>query len=69
MLNEVQSFWAGLRMAVMNRQPGLSWQDTGQMLITDFFHVLKLSERQSSESDASGLSKAALSRAARRPTP
>lgn len=55
-------------MAVMNRQPGLSWQDTGQMLITDFFHVLKLSERQIGEPDAAKLSKAALSRQAKRAT-
>lgn len=51
MLNEVQEFWAGLRMAVMNRQPGLTWEDTGKMPITYFFHVLKLSEKNSGESD------------------
>lgn len=32
-------------MLVMQRQPGISWSDSGRMMIDDFFHVLKLSEK------------------------
>lgn len=32
-------------MAMLNRQPGLTWDEAGQMEICDFFHVLKLSEK------------------------
>lgn len=28
----------------MSRQPGMNWNDIGKMPVTDFFHVLKLSE-------------------------
>lgn len=42
---EKKRFWAGLKMLVMQRQPGISWADTGRMMIDDFFHVLYLSEK------------------------
>jgi len=29
----------------MNRQPGLTWDDVGGMQIEYFFHLLKLSEK------------------------
>jgi len=32
-------------MVVMNRQPGMSWKDTGSMSIVDFLHVLSVSEK------------------------
>jgi len=38
-------------MAVMNRQPGLTWDDVGGMQIPYFFHVLRLSEKQSGAED------------------
>jgi hypothetical protein len=45
-------------MAVMHRQPGLTWDDTGRMPITYFFHVLRLSEKATGEPDAQKLSRA-----------
>lgn len=33
-------------MAIMNRQPGVSWTDVGRMDIEEFFYVLQLSEKQ-----------------------
>lgn len=64
LLNEVQSFWSGMRMAVMNRQQGLTWDDAGRMQITYFFHVLKLSERK--DSGDSGGNNDKLSRSGKR---
>lgn len=34
-----------MKLAVMNRQPGMSWSDAGRMRIEEFFHVLNLSEK------------------------
>lgn len=34
-----------MKLAVMNRQPGLSWRDVGAMRIDEFFHVLNISEK------------------------
>ena len=36
-------------MVVMNRQPGMTWADTGGMSIVDFLHVLSVSEKFESE--------------------
>jgi hypothetical protein len=58
MLNEVQAFWSGMRMAVMNRQPGLTWEDVGRMPVTYFFHVLKLSEKSSGDTGDQKVSRA-----------
>jgi hypothetical protein len=49
LINEKKQFWAGLRMLVLQRQPGISWSDSGKMMIDDFFHVLKLSEKAEKE--------------------
>lgn len=51
MTTQTQEFWSGLRMAVMNRQPGMTWEDIGRMPITYFFHVLRLSEKRTEEQD------------------
>jgi len=45
----MQKFWATARMVVMNRQPGMTWADTGGMSIVDFLHVLSVSEKFESE--------------------
>jgi len=33
-------------MAVMQRQTGLSWQDTGMMTVVDFFFAVRISEKR-----------------------
>lgn len=45
-------------MAVMNRQPGLTWEDVGRMPVTYFFHVLKLSEKSSGDTGEQKVSRA-----------
>lgn len=51
MLNEVQSFWVGLRMSVMARQQGMTWESVGRMNIVEFFHALRVSEKNSGATD------------------
>ena len=38
-------------MAMLNRQPGLTWNEAGGMDIEDFFNVLKLSEKNTESID------------------
>ena len=52
----MRDFWAGMRLAVMNRQPGLTWREVGQMTVFEFFTVLKISEKQQKESSGGGSS-------------
>ena len=49
-------------MAVLNRQPGLTWGDVGKMLVMDFFYVLKQSEKNTNadREDKGLLSRSAL---------
>lgn len=65
MLNDVQQFYAGLRMAVMSRQQGMTWEAVGKMNVVEFFHVLRISEKNSGSGDNEGLKQ--LSRASKRP--
>ena len=50
-VTKFQRFWASVRMAMLNRQPGLTWNEAGGMDIEDFFNVLKLSEKNTESID------------------
>ena len=45
MLNEVQSFWAKAKIAIVNRQPGTTLEELGRTNIVNFFHILSISEK------------------------
>ncbi len=46
----------------MQRQPGISWADSGRMMIDDFFHVLYLSEKNEKERQKAAQEKAVAKR-------
>lgn len=62
LIQESRKFWTGLKLAAMNRQPGLSWSDLERMNLFDFFGVIQHSEKSIKNADP----ESKLSRPARR---